>query len=91
MRKYNDSDRAKATEVRDRNITSGPAPDYPAHRQPGEIIKRVNGQELTVKLYPWGKCTQWLAIFPDGKSVKGGMNKIDAEIRLRMPPLRGYY
>ena len=90
MRKYNDGDRVKAAEARDRNITSGPAPNYPLPRINGEIIKRVNGEELIVCLYPWGKCTQWRAVFPDGKEVKGGMNKIDSEIRRRMPPRGGW-
>ena len=89
MRKYSDNDRLKAALATDRKIRQGPCPYYPSKRQRGEIIKRVNGQELIVELIPKGNCTQWLAVFPDKSTVLGGMNKIDAEIRKRMPPALG--
>jgi len=86
MRRYNDYNRKKSAEVRLAAALSRPTPEYQCKRQRGEIIKRINGVELIVVLIPKGNCTQWLAVFPDGKTVFGGLNKIDAECRRRMPP-----
>jgi len=88
-RRYTGPDRSKSAEVRLANALAMPAPDYPQDRTPGQIIKRINGQELIVDLIPKGYCNQWLAIFPDGFKLLAGMSKIDAEIRKRMPPLLG--
>lgn len=85
-RKYTANDREKATNSRLAAALNRPAPDYPQGRVPGQIIQHQNGQELTVALIPWGRCTQWKAIFPDGAEIRGGMDEIHAEIRKRMPP-----
>ena len=88
-RKYTDTDRAKATNNRLVHALSRIGTDYPQDREPGRIIQRQNGQEMIVDLIPWGRCDQWRAVFPDGTEVRGGMDKIHAEIRGRMPPRKG--
>lgn len=86
-RKYNDTDREKAPNSRLEAALSHPTPDYPQGRKPGQIIQRHNGQELVIDLIPWGRCTQWRAVFPGGLEIMGGMDEIHAEIRRRIPPL----
>lgn len=90
MRHYDDTDREAAKRARLGKIADIKHDEpRPAERQPGESIHRLNGQELIVKLLPWGRCTQYRAVFPDGAEIKGGMDEIHTEIRRRMPPLRG--
>ena len=90
MRKFTDKSRESANLARFRKILESEPLDYPQIRHPGQIIQRANGQELIVELIPWGRCTQWRAVFPDGAEIKGGMGEIHAEIRKRMPPLHSY-
>jgi len=72
------------------NIMARPAPDYPEERRPGKITISLNGQDIVVDLIPEGNCTQYLAIFNGEKWRVAGMKAIHAEIRKRMPPLKGW-
>jgi hypothetical protein len=81
----------RSAKVRLEKALSLPPPDYPVPREEGFIVKSINGKTVKVRLIPCGRCDQWEAIFEDGKTIVGGMAKIDSEIRKRMPPRLSEY
>lgn len=90
FRKYSHRQAVLGVTARLHKILDAPSPDYPSDRQPGRITIDLNGQHLVIDLIPAGDCTQYQAVFNGVPWKIAGMKKIHAEIRRRMPPLRGY-